>query len=574
MCIRDRVSTQSTWGDWFFQSGNTRMLGYGIGGPFGMIPQSYGPFGMQARIDAPPGFGNPMSQNLIRNQPLVKPASLIQGGQSLTSKGTSSQFPQGAAQRLMAQHTGGMIASSQVFEAEPKRPSDNPVITQVPAQVQPQAIQQMGSRVTVPQQNPFSQQKQIGVFVAGQQTAQKLSQHLGQKIGQQQIGQQIPQQQAGQQAAQVNQPAPQKMSQLLNQQQFQQPNQQFQQPNQQLQLQVQQQLAQQRLAQQQQVQQQQAQQQLAQQQAQQQLAQQQLAQQQLAQQQQLLAQQAQQRGRSMLQTPPPKRSFNSMGPSAFDANIQTQSATTGHPYLQLPAKINAGALTIGEAAPAPAPAQTPAQLNPAIASRIVTTLEPQNTISTNFYQRPTQASANRTDIEEAHIIVQSIGPGGVVRELETNGDLYEGTKKDGERHGQGKLFTREGILYIGEWKHGKREGLGRFFSSRLVFEGEWKDDHWHGHGTLTNRSSEYFADNFDYSDFGKLGDRWSSYRGDFHEGVKEGKGTLVLSNGERFEGSFMADAVHGEGTFTRRSGETVRAEWSRGYLIRTLALNE
>eukprot|EP01017_Pseudomicrothorax_dubius_P020574 TRINITY_DN223_c0_g1_i5.p1 TRINITY_DN223_c0_g1~~TRINITY_DN223_c0_g1_i5.p1 ORF type:complete len:481 (-),score=87.76 TRINITY_DN223_c0_g1_i5:338-1780(-) len=480
MCIRDRVSTQSTWGDWFFQSGNTRMLGYGIGGPFGMIPQSYGPFGMQARIDAPPGFGNPMSQNLIRNQPLVKPASLIQGGQSLTSKGTSAPFPQGAAQRLMAQHTGGMIASSQVFEAEPKRPSDNPVITQVPAQVQPQAIQQMGSRVTVPQQNPFSQQKQTGGFVAGQQTAQKLSQHLGQKIGQQQIGQLFPQQQAGQQA--------------------------------------------------------------------------------------------QQRGRSMLQTPPPKRSFNSMGPSAFDANIQTQSATTGHPYLQLPAKINAGALTIGETAPAPA--QTPAQLNPAIASRIVTTLEPQNTISTNFYQRPTQASANRTDIEEAHIIVQSIGPGGVVRELETNGDLYEGTKKDGERHGQGKLFTREGILYIGEWKHGKREGLGRFFSSRLVFEGEWKDDHWHGHGTLTNRSSEYFADNFDYSDFGKLGDRWSSYRGDFHEGVKEGKGTLVLSNGERFEGSFMADAVHGEGTFTRRSGETVRAEWSRGYLIRTLALNE
>ena len=41
-----------------------------------------------------------------------------------------------------------------------------------------------------------------------------------------------------------------------------------------------------------------------------------------------------------------------------------------------------------------------------------------------------------------------------------NGDIYEGSFKDGLKHGKGKLKTRNDRSYEGDWKNDKPHGFG------------------------------------------------------------------------------------------------------------------
>ena len=50
------------------------------------------------------------------------------------------------------------------------------------------------------------------------------------------------------------------------------------------------------------------------------------------------------------------------------------------------------------------------------------------------------------------------GPRGLQRA--SNGDVYEGEWQDGRYHGHGKLIKRNGIVYEGEFERGKKQGLG------------------------------------------------------------------------------------------------------------------
>lgn len=43
--------------------------------------------------------------------------------------------------------------------------------------------------------------------------------------------------------------------------------------------------------------------------------------------------------------------------------------------------------------------------------------------------------------------------------------------------------------------------------------------------------------------------------------MKNGKGVLYLSNGERFEGTFVADIVEGPGIFYCLNGQKIVGNW-------------
>lgn len=51
------------------------------------------------------------------------------------------------------------------------------------------------------------------------------------------------------------------------------------------------------------------------------------------------------------------------------------------------------------------------------------------------------------------------------------------------------------------------------------------------------------------------------YAGDFVGDLKKGKGKLMLSNGEYFEGTFENDMVEGPGTFHRKDGAVIQGTW-------------
>lgn len=50
-------------------------------------------------------------------------------------------------------------------------------------------------------------------------------------------------------------------------------------------------------------------------------------------------------------------------------------------------------------------------------------------------------------------------------------------------HGRGILSSPEGV-YEGQFDAGLRQGVGAMrYKDESVFEGQWRDDRWHGMGT-------------------------------------------------------------------------------------------
>jgi hypothetical protein len=49
--------------------------------------------------------------------------------------------------------------------------------------------------------------------------------------------------------------------------------------------------------------------------------------------------------------------------------------------------------------------------------------------------------------------------------------------------------------------------------------------------------------------------------------MKNGRGTLYLSNGEKFVGEFIADVVEGLGTFYCQNGRQVTGRWANNQKI-------
>ena len=60
--------------------------------------------------------------------------------------------------------------------------------------------------------------------------------------------------------------------------------------------------------------------------------------------------------------------------------------------------------------------------------------------------------------------------------LFTDGSVYVGELKGGERNGQGTYTWTNGDKYVGEYKDGKKHGQGKFtFTDGGWYDGSWKE---------------------------------------------------------------------------------------------------
>lgn len=140
---------------------------------------------------------------------------------------------------------------------------------------------------------------------------------------------------------------------------------------------------------------------------------------------------------------------------------------------------------------------------------------------------------------------------------------------------------------MGEWREGRMEGMGTLYypSGSLAYHGNWRNDQFNGKGTVYNESPTKITGEFNFSNFDTLSEYWIKYEGtqiksnqinqlikfnlkssiisrmtelitlfalfaylgDFVDDNKEGLGSIFLSNGDRFVGSFKNDFVHGKG---------------------------
>ena len=138
---------------------------------------------------------------------------------------------------------------------------------------------------------------------------------------------------------------------------------------------------------------------------------------------------------------------------------------------------------------------------------------------------------------------------------------YEGNFVRNEFHGYGILFCPDGAVVEGQWLRGEavsgqwkiKWGDGSSFTGKAIFEDKHKEFKTsnmnnftqlklplpHGYGTMTYKDG-------------------SIYSGYFVKGLREGHGSCSFSNGERWEGSWVNDAVDmnggGKGKLTLADG--------------------
>lgn len=111
-----------------------------------------------------------------------------------------------------------------------------------------------------------------------------------------------------------------------------------------------------------------------------------------------------------------------------------------------------------------------------------------------------------------------------------NGDRYEGEWKDGIRNGFGTYcFNNDGSFHYGEWKNNDRDGTGTYYSSSgFRYEGEWREDERSGKVTVW------------YSPEDERG-RWY-FEGEW-EGYSYKNGTIYYQDGTCETGIFQDDEL-------------------------------
>lgn len=124
---------------------------------------------------------------------------------------------------------------------------------------------------------------------------------------------------------------------------------------------------------------------------------------------------------------------------------------------------------------------------------------------------------------------------------------YVGSWYENEKHGEGEETIEDKIKYKGNFHMGKKHGQGKLVNSdeNWTYEGEFKNDHFHGLGGL------------DYT-FGP------KYNGEFKAGKKHGYGCSENPDGSSYDGQWENDKQHGDGSLTDPEGNTTVGVWLSG----------
>ena len=140
---------------------------------------------------------------------------------------------------------------------------------------------------------------------------------------------------------------------------------------------------------------------------------------------------------------------------------------------------------------------------------------------------------------------------------------YEGEKIDDKRSGKGKMSYSNGSFYEGYWRNDFKDGDGVYYNSsgHEIYRGIWKNNQYNEKGRLYNQNIKDLKEEFNYLDFDNIDDFWIFYEGDFKDGVKEGIGSLLLSNGEKIEGIWKENRLNGRARFYKSNGGVVEGIW-------------
>eukprot|EP01065_Artemidia_motanka_P021995 TRINITY_DN26210_c0_g1_i1.p1 TRINITY_DN26210_c0_g1~~TRINITY_DN26210_c0_g1_i1.p1 ORF type:complete len:373 (+),score=132.54 TRINITY_DN26210_c0_g1_i1:49-1167(+) len=171
----------------------------------------------------------------------------------------------------------------------------------------------------------------------------------------------------------------------------------------------------------------------------------------------------------------------------------------------------------------------------------------------HFYVARSGAKHHERFNEEGRCVAGSLAVPCVVNLESADGSVYEGEFRRGEGCGD----SAEDLSEV-HWSHplpgardGTAHGKGVLRRSGRVYKGEFADDVPEGQGVLDYPSdAEADAD----------GRRPVRFEGSFHNGLPTGWGTLLLSNGDKREGTWQQEKAEGL-QFHCREGDKLEGAW-------------
>ncbi|KAG2786404.1 hypothetical protein Pcac1_g4460 [Phytophthora cactorum] len=151
---------------------------------------------------------------------------------------------------------------------------------------------------------------------------------------------------------------------------------------------------------------------------------------------------------------------------------------------------------------------------------------------------------------------------------------YEGQFREGKREGRGHMHYADGSVYAGDWKADVKCGQGvmTWMTPRDAdelpspddatplerYDGEWENDCQQGFGRhvwlispLNTSAGSTSKNGFSVSS-NPHDKNW--YEGEFHEGLRHGRGVFFYANGARYEGEWKTNVKDGYGLFFYEDG--------------------
>ena len=167
--------------------------------------------------------------------------------------------------------------------------------------------------------------------------------------------------------------------------------------------------------------------------------------------------------------------------------------------------------------------------------------------------------------------------------------IYEGNFKDNLRNGFGKLIYSNGDIYEGNWLNNIKEGQGKYIYKNsktikrdinvyksinsflneipireFIYEGEWKNNLWNGNGIYITDKGKYegiFENGFLKGKGKIIYSNGDIYDGNIKDFLKEGYGEYFYNNKDIYYGHFNNDLKNGKGKMKYSNGNLFIGKW-------------
>ena len=130
-------------------------------------------------------------------------------------------------------------------------------------------------------------------------------------------------------------------------------------------------------------------------------------------------------------------------------------------------------------------------------------------------------------------------------------DMWAAAGQVGRKHGQGSMHYPNGNIYSGSWVKNKMEGRGSY-------------SYYQGAGLEPDRYEGGFLDDKQHGEGTYTRADGSMYKGDWVFGKREGFGHYRWADGSEYRGYFKDDERDGYGKFKQSNGNVYEGYWKRG----------